>query len=411
MGPVAVPARRRQHMIERSHAGLFVKPGMRKTSIALAAFEVLRSQHLAKALLVVAPLRVCYSTWPGEIAKWDEFKHLSVGIVHGPEKAEVLLARHDVYLINYEGLKWLFETGLKGVKDWPFDMVVFDESTKLKATNTMRFKVLKPNLGKFKRRYILTGSPTANGLMNLFGQVYVMDSGDTLGRYITAFRAEYFYQTGFGGYVWSPKAEAEEQIQARLAPRVFYASEKDWIQLPPLIENDIEVTLPPEVMVQYLKMEKTLRIKFENGEVTAANAAVATMKLRQIANGGVYIDSEGEGRKWEHLHEAKTEAVIDLIEELSGQPALITYDFLHDLERLKRALGKDTPHIGSTGLSPAKLPALIAAWNRGEVPCIIVHPQSMAHGVDGLQEAGRAVIWHSLTYSLENYEQLVRRLY
>ena len=360
---------------------------------------------------MVAPLRVCYSTWPGEVAKWDEFKHLSVGILHGPDKDEVLSERHDVYVINYEGLKWLFEKGLKN-RDWPFDVLICDESTKLKATNTQRFKILKPQLNKFSRRYILTGSPTANGLMNLFGQCYVMDSGETLGKYITKFRAEFFYQTGFGGFEWKPKAEAEEQIYERLAPRVFYAHEQDWISLPPLIETDVVVELPDEAMLQYLKMEKTLKIRFDAGEVTAVNAAVMSMKCRQLANGGIYLDGTPDTeRSWEHLHEAKTEAVMDIVEELSGQPAIITYDFLHDLERLKKALGKDTPHIGSNGLSPSKLPDLIRRWNRGEVPYILVHPQSMSHGVDGLQEAGRALIWHSLTWSLENFEQLNRRLH
>ena len=401
-----------RHLIERSHAGLFLKPGLRKTSIVLAAFDILKSKHLAKALLVIAPLRVCYSTWPGEIAKWNEFNHLSIGILHGPNKDDVLKEKHDVYVINYEGLKWLFFHALPRLKTWPFDVLIADESTKLKAINTQRFKIIKPELNKFARRYILTGSPTANGLMNLFGQCFVMDSGESLGKYITRFRAEFFYQTGFGGHEYKPKANAEEQIYERLAPRVFYAHEQDWVQLPPLIEKDIIVELPTEAKLQYLKMEKAFKLKFEAGEVTAVNAAVMSMKCRQIANGGIYLDSEpGIERAWQHIHEAKTEAVMDLIDELSGQPAIITYDFLHDLERLKNALGKDTPHIGSNGLSPSKLPELIRSWNRGEIPYILVHPQSMSHGVDGLQEAGRAVIWHSLTWSLENFEQLIRRLY
>ena len=385
---------------------------MRKTSITLAAFTMLQELRMTKAVLVLAPLRVCYTSWPQEIKKWKDFEHLSFGILHGPKKDAVLREKHDVYLMNYEGLDWLFNKALVGKAKWPFDMLVVDESTKLKNVSTQRFKLLKPHLKKFSRSYILTGSPTARHLLDLFGQCYVMDQGTTFGPYITHFRNRFFYPTGYMGYDWVPKAGAEAEIYAHLAPKVFYAHDEDWLQLPELIEKDIEVELPPKAMAIYKQMEAVLRLEFTKGKVTSANAAVACMKCRQLANGGVYLD--GREAKWEHVHEAKTEAVIDLLEELSGQPTLITYDFLHDLERLKRGIdkltGEKTPHVGKGGISPAKLPGLIAAWNRGEVPVIIVNPQSMAHGVDGLQQAGRAVIWHSLTYSLDNYDQLIRRL-
>lgn len=403
--PAAYQERAVQHLVERPRAGLFLKPGLRKTSITLAAFEVLRSMKMAKALLVLAPLRVCYTSWPQEVAKWKDFSHLSVGILHGPTKSQVLREKHDVYLLNYEGLKWLFNE-LTTLKTWPFDVLVADESTKVKHTNTQRFKLLKPMLRYFKRRYILTGSPTARHLLDIFGQCYVMDSGETFGPYITRFREEYFYPSGYQGYNWQPKPGTEERIHACLAPRVFYAHDKDYLQLPELIEKDVEVELPPQARAAYDQMENTLRLDFQAGKVTAVNTAVASMKCRQLANGGVYLNDHS----WEHVHQAKVDAVVDLIEELSGQPTLITYDFLHDLERLKQALGKDTPHIGKGGVKPAQLPALIRAWNRGEVPYILVSPSSLAHGVDGLQHAGRAVIWHSLTYNFEDYDQLIRRL-
>ena len=400
-----------QVVLERDKCGVLLKPGMRKTSITLAAFTLLQEMKMAKALLVLAPLRVCYTAWPKEVKKWADFEHLSVGILHGKNKDKVLGEKHDVYVCNYDGLKWLVEACSK-LKTLPFDMLVADESTKLKHTNTQRFKLLKPWLKQFPRRVILTGTPTARHLMDLFGQCYVMDSGQTFGPYITRFRDEFFYPTGYMGYDWQPKPGAEQEIYARLAPRVYYAHDEDWLQLPEFIEKDVEVELPPKARAMYDQLENTLRLQFEQGKVTAANAAVVSMKARQLANGGVYLD--GPQRTWQHVHEAKTEAVIDLLDELSGQPTLITYDFLHDLERLKKAakafFGEEIQHIGQGGLSPAKLPGLIDAWNRGEVPAIIVNPQSMSHGVDGLQEAGRAIIWHSLTYDGESYEQLNRRL-
>lgn len=401
-----------QKLLESDKGGLVLRPGMRKTSITLAAFTLLKELKMVKAMLVLAPLRVCYATWPKEVKKWDEFKHLSVGVLHGKDKDKVLGQKHDIYVCNYDGLKWLAEklTSLKG--GMPFDMLVADEVSKLKYIRTQRFKLLKPLLKQFKRRVILTGTPAARHLLDLFGQCYVMDSGDTFGPYVTKFRNEFFYPTGYMGYDWQPKPGAEQEIYSRLAPRVYYAHDEDWLQLPEFIEKDIEIELPPKARAMYDQLESTLRLQFKDGKITAANAAVATLKLRQLCNGGSYLD--GPAREWTNVHEAKTEAVCDLVEELSGQPALITYDFLHDLERLKRALksllGEEVPHIGQGGVKPSGLPGLIAAWNRGDVPAIIVNPQSMSHGVDGLQEAGKAVIWHSLTYNYEDYEQLNARL-
>lgn len=404
--PLPYQERAVQHLVERSYAGLFLKPGMRKTSITLAAFKVLRSLKMAKVALVIAPLRVIYTSWPQEVKKWTDFNDLSYGILHGTKKGNVLKETHDIYLINYEGLPWLLEQ-LLSFKSMPFDYLVVDEVTKLKNTSSARFKLLKPWLRFFKRRVILTGSPMANRLLDVFGQAYIMDSGATFGQYITHFKNEYFLPIDdFGNVV--PKAGTEELIHARLAPRVYYAHRDDWLKLPKLIEKDIFIDLPPKAMAAYMQMENALRLDFEKGIVVAANTGVATMKCRQIANGGVYLDAQQ--KTWEHIHDAKTDAVLDLIDELQGAPALITYEFLHDLDRLKKALGKDTPHIGKGGVSPRGMAALIAAWNRGEVPYIIVNEQSMSHGVDGLQEAGRAVIWHSLTYNFENYDQLISRL-
>ena len=388
--------------ITRGCAGFFLDPGMGKTSIMYAIFELLRRKGLVNRMLVLAPLRVCYSTWPAEAQKWDEFSHLKVGILHGPNKAAVLASDADVLVMNYEGLKWL--TGRP--EAFP-EMLVIDESSKLKHCNTQRFKKMKAMLGRFRRRYILTGSPAASGLLDLFGQVYCMDQGATFGPYITKFRAEYFNQTGYGGYEWKLKQGSDKLIYDKLAPRVMRLDAKDYLELPPLVEVDVVVELPPHIMKQYLQMENQLKLDLDAGRVTAVNTAVASMKCRQIANGGIYTDaSQG---LFVHLHEAKTEAVVDLIDELEGQPALVAYDFAHDLDRLKAALPKDTPHIGG-GVSPKRSQELVEAWNRGEIPVLLGHPQSMSHGLN-MQEAGRAVIWHSLCWSLEDRMQLIRRIW
>ncbi len=275
-------------MLERACAGLFIAPGLGKTSITFAAYEVLRAKGLVKKMLVLAPLRVCYSTWPAEGQKWDEFQHLSVGILHGLNKDKVLAENHDVYVMNYEGLKWL-EAATRHAP--MFDVLVIDESSKLKHTNTQRFKILKKMLGKFKRRYILTGSPAANSLLDIFGQVFCMDQGATFGPYISHYRDLYFFQTGFGGYEWKLKPNAATQIQQLLAPRVMRMAAEDYLEMPDLIKVNITVDLPEEAQLQYLKMEKKLQIEVAEGKVTAVNAAVAAGKC--IAEGTEVLTNKG----------------------------------------------------------------------------------------------------------------------
>lgn len=390
--------------IERACAGYFLEPGMGKTSIMYAIMVTLKRLKLINKILVLAPLRVCYATWPAEAQKWDDFNHLSIGILHGPDKDKVLLEDHDIYVMNYEGLKWLL---MATKRNWDFDMLIVDESSKLKSTITQRFKTLKQMLGKFKRRYILTGSPAANSLLDLFGQVFCMDQGATFGPYITTYRNDYFFQTGYGGYEWKLKPGADLLIHQALAPRVMRLAAADYLTLPELIETDIVVTLPPEVHKQYLEMERKLQVEFETGTIVAANSAVASMKCRQIANGAIYTDSTLTS--YNEVHSAKIDAVVDLVEELEGQPALIAYDFTHDLARLLAALGKDTPYIGS-GVSPKRSQEIVDAWNRGEIPVLLGQPISMSHGLN-MQEAGRAVIWFGLTWSLENREQFIQRIW
>jgi len=390
--------------IERACAGFFLEPGMGKTSIMFAIMVVLKRMKLINKILVLAPLRVVYSTWPAECQKWDDFAHLSIGILHGPNKDKVLAEDHDIYLMNYEGLNWLNQSTKR---NWAFDMLIIDESSKVKSTNTQRFKTLKQMIGKFKRRYILTGSPAANSLMDLFGQVFCMDQGATFGPYITSFKNDYFFQSGYNGYDWTMKPGADLLIHAALAPRVMRLDAKDYLELPELIEIDIKVDLPKDAYEQYKSMENKLKIDMLDGTIVASNAAVASMKCRQIANGALYSDTEHG--QFVEIHDAKIEALKDLLDELEGQPALIAYDFEHDLIRLKEALGKDTPHIGS-GVSPNKAKEIIAAWNRGEIPYLLGQPLSMSHGLN-MQEAGRAVIWFGLTWSLENREQFIRRVW
>jgi SNF2 family DNA or RNA helicase len=195
--------------VERAAAGFFLDPGLGKTSITLAVFDVLRQQKLTRGVLVIAPLRVAYLVWPREVAKWKDFAHLRVSVLHGPKKAAALRRPADVYVINPEGLEWLFGALGPRTDTWPFDMLVIDESTKFKNTQTVRFKVLRAQLHRFRRRYILTGTPAPNGLIDLFGQIFVLDLGRALGQYVTHYRNAFFDRTGFGGYTYRPRPGAE----------------------------------------------------------------------------------------------------------------------------------------------------------------------------------------------------------
>jgi SNF2 family DNA or RNA helicase len=391
-------------LVSRGSGALWLDPGLGKTAIVLSVFRALHTAGPAQKMLVIAPLRPVYGVWPAEVKKWEQFSHFSVGILHGGNKNKVLAQKHHIYVMNFEGVNWLSST-LNG-KPWPFDLLVVDEISYLKNTQTQRFKILKPLLNKFTRRWGLTGSPAPNSLMDIFGPQYVIDQGATFGPFISRFRAEYFYPTGFGGYEWKIQPESEQKIYAKLEGKVLRMSALDHLDLPELTYNTIAVTLPAGARKIYDAFEKALTIDIEQGSITAANAAVAVMKGQQIANGGSYLD--GEVRINTHIHDAKTDAVLELVEELSGQPCIIGYHFQHDLERLKKAFPA-APAIGS-GVIGTKLDDIINAWNAGDIPVLLAHPMSAGHGLN-LQGSGHAVIWYSLTWSLEIYEQFIRRIW
>lgn len=404
-------------LIANGQAGLFQDPGLGKTSEVYAAFKLLRQQGFVKRMLVIAPLRPAYSVWPAEAKKWSDFAEFRVRVLHGDERERGWSTMDsDVDVINPEGLEWLLgspkvkgqpqkhEGEVKGLREFPWEMLVVDESTRFKHTDTQRFKTLKPWLPKFLRRYILTGSPAPNGLMDLFGQIFILDRGHALGQYITHYRREFFDQTGFNGYDWKLREGSEKQIYKRIKPLVLRQSAEDYLDLPPLVENVIRVDLPKAARRIYDQMEEHMIAELESGVITAASASAVSMKCRQIANGGIY-DEIGHGR---HIHEAKTELAQELVEELSGKPAFIAYEFKHDLERLQRTF-PGAPYLGG-GVAPAKARAIEARWNAGELPVLLAQPASVAHGLN-LQGTSAAVVWHSLTWDLEHDEQFVRRIW
>lgn len=385
--------------------------GLGKTSITLCALKHLIEQGTASKVLIVAPLRVCHGVWPKERDKWCDFNGLGVNVLHGPKK-EVTDA--PIQVINYEGLEWLLGAkdrvvNMKLWKSYGFDTLVADELSRLKHPNTKRFKILKQVLGTFQRRWGLTGSPASNGLLDLFGQIYCLDMGRSLGPYITHYRMKYFLPD-YMGYNWTLREGADREIYARIAPLTLRMSAADHLDLPELVNNTLYVDMPVEAMRAYRLMEAVLVAQIRDKTITAANAAAASTKCRQLANGGVYYDEEVGGlRGVQEVHTAKVEALQDLVEELQGTPLLVAYEFDHDLQRILKVLGKDTPYIAG-GVSTKKADSLIARWNGGDLPVLLAHPATLAHGVN-LQGAGNHVCFFSIPWDFEKYDQFTRRVW
>lgn len=408
-------------LLEHAAGGLFATPGTGKTSAVYAAFKVLKKRCLANKMLVIAPLRPVSLVWPLEAKKWIDFRDLRVEILHGKDKEKALLRDADVYVINYEGLAWLFDiqvhrspTGKKSVtinaakfQKYGFDTLVVDELSRVKHPQSITFKTLKPALQFFSRRWGLTGSPAPNGLTDLFGQCYIMDMGRTFGQYITHFRNQYCNPSkdGFG---WVVREGADKEIYNRIKPLVLRLAAEDYVDMPDLVPRRIMFDLPPEVRQTYDEMEEDMFSRLAAGEVVAANAAAASSKCRQIANGGVYLEDQDE-RKWSNLHTMKVDLLHDLYEELQGEPILVAYEFNHDLDRLLIRFGKNTPYIGG-GVSTRRAAEIEGAWNRGEIPLLLGHPKSIGHGLN-LQASGFHVCWHSMIWDLEMYQQFTGRVH
>lgn len=394
-------------LLGQGAAGLLLSPGSGKTSITYAALKVLREKGMMRRALVIAPLRPAVSVWPREAAKWDDFQAFKVNVLHGKGKTVANLLDADVAVINFEGIEWIAEV-TKGMRDFPFDVLVIDELSKCRHGNTTRFRTLKPMLPKFKRRWGLTGSPATNGLEGLWGQMYVLDLGAALGRYVTHFRNEHFDKVGYGGYTLKLKDGADQRIYEAIRPLCYRLSTSELLKLPPLIYNTVEVDLPAEAVRAYREMEALLTTTLAETTITAAGAAAATQKCQQIANGGAYyLDDAGE-RKWKHIHSAKVDAIVDLVEELQGEPAFIAYGFQHDLDRLQKAF-PDAPHIGGGTSSKHQL-EVEDAWNAGKLPVLLVQPQAMGHGVNCQGTAG-SVIWCGPPFDLGVWEQLIARVW
>lgn len=385
-------------------AAVFLDMGLGKTSITLTALNDLLFDYFdAHRILVVAPLRVARNTWSDEIEKWDHLKDLQFSIAVGTEaeRLSALKRQADIYIINRENLQWLIE---KSSVPFDFDMVVIDELSSFKNHQAKRFKSLMKVRPKVKRMVGLTGTPSSNGLMDLFAEFKILDMGVRLGRFIGQYRSSYFKPDKMNGpivYSYKPLPGAEQAIYEKISDITTSMRAADHLKMPELVSTKYMVHLSEKEKKKYEDMKAELVLALPEGEITAANAASLSGKLSQMANGAVYADDENILS----IHDRKLEALEDIIEAANGKTVLVAYWFKHDLMRIEQRLAeKKIP------FQKLDSDASIRKWNKGELPVALIHPTSAGHGLN-LQSGGSTLVWFGITWSLELYQQTVARLY
>lgn len=387
------------YLLERPAAGLFLDMGLGKTVITLTAIDALIYDRFAVSkVLVIAPLRVAEDTWTRECDKWDHLKHLRVSRVLGTaaQRVRALEQDADIYCINRDNVQWLVKQ-YRG--KWPFDMVVIDELSSFKNPSAKRFKMLRMVRPLVKWLWGLTGTPSPNGLIDLWAQMYLLDRGERLEPTVTKYRAKYFRPGNGQGYVvyeWLPRPGSEEAIYTAIGDICISMKATDYIQLPERVDVEHIVKLDDIARAYYEEMEKETMLTLADGIVDAGTAAVVTGKLMQIANGAVY-DEDGVPHE---LHEAKLDALEDVIEEANGRPVLVIYSYKHDMDRIMRRFPQSVRLEGEKE---------IARWNKGEIPIMLMHA-SAGYGLN-LQEGGDRIVWFGLTWNLEEYQQTNARIY
>ena len=354
-------------------------------------------------VLVIAPIRVASFSWPAEMEKWDHLKGMrySVAVGTAAERLSALRRQADIYLINRENVQWLVsESGIP----FDFDMVVIDELSSFKNHQTKRFKALMKVRPKVKRIVGLTGTPSSNGLMDLWAEFRLLDMGERLGRFIGQYRTSYFRpdkQNGQVVFSYKPLPGAEKQIYGRISDITISMKSTDHLRMPELVNSRYTVYLSEKEQERYEELKKDLALQLPDGDITAANAAALSGKLSQMANGAIYTDT-GETVS---VHERKLDALEDIIEAANGKPVLVAYWFRHDFEMISERLQKlKIPY------DRLDVDATIRKWNAGEIPVALIHPASAGHGLN-LQAGGSTLVWFGLTWSLELYQQTVARLW
>jgi SNF2 family DNA or RNA helicase len=385
-------------IINHKAAGLFLEQGLGKTVITLTAIWILLYDYFdATKVLVIAPLRVARDTWSRECEKWEHLRGLTISKVLGSERERkmALYQKADIYVINRENLEWLIKN-----KEWDFDTVIIDELSSFKSPSSKRFRALKKVRHKIKRIVGLTGTPAPNGLLDIWSQIYLLDGGERLGRTYSGYRSRYFHPQKYvnGGIPtdYQINEDAEEKIYEKISDICISMKALEYLKMPECIFNKVPIELDEKEMKLYRQLERDLLLPLDDSEVDAANAAVLSNKLLQMAGGAVY-DEFGDVKT---IHDKKLDALEDLIEAANGKPVLVYYGFKHERDRIKNRFD-----VGEINTSED-----IAKWNGGEMQIALCHPASTGHGLN-LQDGGCTIIWFSMTWSLELYQQANARLW
>lgn len=388
-----------QFILSNPIAAVFLEMGLGKSVITLTAlFDLCLDQFLIRKVLVIAPLRVARDTWPLEIEKWNHLDGLTYSVAVGTEgeRISALTKPADVYLINRENVDWLIN---KSGHSFDFDMVVIDELSSFKSYQAKRFRSLLKVRPKVKRIVGLTGTPSSNGLMDLWAEFRLLDFGERLGRYITQYRMNFFVPDKRNQqmvFSYKPKPGAEDAIYQQISDITISMKSADFLQMPKCVINEVEVKLSEKERTIYDELKREMVVSLGEEEIDASNAATLSGKLLQMANGAIY----NEEKSVFHIHDRKLDALEDLIEGANGKPVLIAYWYKHDLHRIKKRFLVREIQTSKD----------ILDWNNGNISLAAIHPASAGHGLN-LQSGGSTIIWFGLTWSLELYQQTNARLW
>lgn len=376
---------------------LAISMGLGKTVSTLSAINDLIDSFTIRKALIIAPLRVANSVWAQEAKMWDHTKHLKVSVCTGNERQRLsaLMQDADIFVINRENVEWL----ITSQKKWRFDCVVVDESDSFKNASSKRFKALRKVLPDTTHMVLLSGTPSPNGLLDMWAQMYLIDFGERLGRTMTSYK-DRFFEKDYMGYNFTLREGGADRIHNLLRDKVLSMSSEDYLELPDRIDLIETVDLPTRTLEDYKDFESTLLATLPDGEeIEAMNAAVLAGKLLQYANGALYTD---EHHNWSELHDVKLDALADVIENNEGENILVAYNFKHDLVRLQQRF--------PSGVALDKDPNTVVRWQQGKIKLMFAHPQSAGHGLN-LQDGGCLAVWFGLTWSLGHYLQFNARLH
>lgn len=371
--------------------------GLGKTITTLTAITDLLDSFSVSKVLIIAPLRVANSVWHTESKRWTHTKDLTFSIVTGSEKERIsaLFKSADIYVINRENVQWLVE---HYKTKWPYDLVVIDESSSFKSASSQRFKALKKVRTLTDRMVQLTGTPSPNGLIDVWSQMFLLDGGERLGKTMSAYKMR-FFEAGYNGYSFKPVKNADKIIHKLIDDIVISLNVDDYLEMPERIDTVMRVNIPPTRLAEYKQLEREFLIQINDAEIVAYNAATLAGKLLQYCNGAMYTD---ELKNWTEIHTAKLDALDEILEDNQDENLLIAYNYKTDLIRLK-ARYPDAVVLDND-------PDIITRWNNGQIKILLAHPASAGHGLN-LQHGGSIIVWFGLNWSLELYQQFNGRLH